>query len=192
MDINMADINQAHGRKRPFGQALDGSPANGSARARAGASARKGAEAVRTAADAAGETPRRNTRATAESRLRMAEEAALRFEEARRKTAGATGGNTADPFGLLAMPNAAEGGVRDLQQSMAGLVEGVVRTNLRMAQELFRRDDPASVAALQQRFMREYMDALLQGSAALAHAVRRIADETPRPLEEQGSQKAAE
>jgi hypothetical protein len=188
----MANINQAEEGKRPFGQALAGSAANGGARAKAGASARKGAEAVRPAADAAGETPRRNTQAMAESRLRMAQEAALKFEEARHKMAGATGGTTADPLGLMALPNAAEGGLRDLQQSMAGLVEGVVRSNLHMAQELFRQDDPASVAALQQRFMREYVDALLQGSAALAHAVRRIADETPRPLEEKRFQNAAE
>ena len=34
---------------------------------------------------------------------------------------------------------------------------------MRMAQELFRQPDPASVAELQRRFLREYTDALLQG-----------------------------
>ncbi len=120
----------------------------------------------------------------AEGQLRMAQEAAREFEAAGRKMAGATEGATGDESRLMAVPSAAEGGVRDLQRSMAGLVEGVVRTNLRVAQELFRRNDPASVAELQQRFLREYTDALLQGGAALAHAVRRIADETPRPPEE--------
>ncbi len=120
----------------------------------------------------------------AEGQLRMAQGAAREFETAGRKMAGATEGATGDESRLMAVPSAAEGGVRDLQRSMAGLVEGVVRTNLRVAQELFRRNDPASVAELQQRFLREYTDALLQGGAALAHAVRRIADETPRPPEE--------
>ena len=188
----MVDTNKPHAGRQPGSRAQAGSVANGSARGAAGASARKGAGAVRPAADAAGEAPRRNTKAMAASRLRMAEEAALKFEDARRKVAGATEGASGAEGRLLAVPNAAEGGLRDLQQSMAGLVEGVVRTNLRMAQELFRRDDPASVAALQQRFMREYVDALLQGSAALAHAVHRIADERPRPLEEKRLQNAAE
>ena len=107
--------------------------------------------------------------------------------------AGAAKGATEDESRLMAMPDAAEGGLRDLQQTMAGLVEGVVRTNLRAAQELFRQNDPMSAAELRQRFMREYMDALLQGGAALAHAVHRIADEAPRPVEEkQRPQTAAE
>ena len=151
-----------------------------------------GAEAVRRTADAAGETLRRNTQAVADSQRQIVQDAAQKFEEVSRKMAEAAQGTTENVRKLMALPNAAEGGLRDLQQSMAGLVEGVVRSNLHMAQELFRQDDPASVAALQQRFMREYVGALLQGSAALAHAVRRIADETPRPLEEKRFQNAAE
>jgi hypothetical protein len=38
---------------------------------------------------------------------------------------------------------------------------------------------------LQRRFVREYVDALLEGQAALPRAVRRTAEETLRPLEEQ-------
>jgi hypothetical protein len=91
-----------------------------------------------------------------------------------------------------ALPSAAEGGLRDLQQGVAGLFEGVLRTNLRVAQEVFRMGDPAAVIELQQRFVREYMDALLQGGATAARAVRRTADETLRPLEEKRSQNAAE
>ena len=143
-----------------------------------------GAEAVRRAGDTASDTLRRGAQPVAESQLRMAQDAARKFEEADRRIAGAAKGSTGDESRLLAMPNAAEGGLRDLQQTMGGLVEGVVRSNLRMAQELFRRNDPASVAELQQRFLREYTDALLQGGAALAQAVHRIADETPRPREE--------
>ena len=101
----------------------------------------------------------------------------------------------------MSLPNAAEGGLRDLQQGVTGLVEGVVQTNLRAAQELFRLANPAPVVELQQRFAREYTDTLLQNSATLVRAVRRTADEALRPLEEQirqreqggqGFQKAAE
>jgi hypothetical protein len=68
---------------------------------------------------------------------------------------------------------------------VTGLFEGVVRTNLRAAQELFRLANPAPFVELQQRFAREYTDALLQNSATLVRAVRRTADEALRPLEQQ-------
>ena len=151
-----------------------------------------GAEAMRRTADAASETLRRNTQAVADSQRQIVQDAAQKFEEVSRKVAEAAQGTTENVRKLMALPNAAEGGLRDLQQSMAGLVEGVVRTNLRVAQEVFRMSNPAAVVELQQRFLREYMDALLQGSATLARAVRRTADETLRPLEEKKFQNAAE
>jgi hypothetical protein len=151
-----------------------------------------GAEAVRRTADAAGETLRRNTQAVADSQRQIVQDAAQKFEEVSRKMAEAAQGTTENVRKLMALPNAAEGGLRDLQQSMTGLVEGVVQTNLRVAQEMFRMGNPAAVVELQQRFVREYMDALLQGSATVARAVRRTADETLRPLEEKKFQNAAE
>ncbi len=141
-----------------------------------------GAEAVRRTADAASETLRRNTQAVADSQRQIVQDAAQKFEEVSRKMAEAAQGTTENVRKLMALPNAAEGGLRDMQQSMTGLVEGVVQTNLRVAQEMFRMSNPAAIVELQQRFMREYMDALLQGSATLARAVRRTADETLRPL----------
>ena len=86
---------------------------------------------------------------------------------------------------LMSLPNAAEGGLRDLQQGVAGLIEGVVQTNLRVAQEMFRLSNPAPIVELQQRFAREYTDALMRNSATLVRAVRRTADEALRPLEQQ-------
>ena len=73
---------------------------------------------------------------------------------------------------------------------MTGLVEGVVQTNLRAAQELFRMANPAPFVELQQRFAREYTDMLMQNSATLVRAMRRTADETLRPLDEQLAQRA--
>jgi hypothetical protein len=61
----------------------------------------------------------------------------------------------------------------------------VAQTNLRVAQELFRLANPAPIVELQQRFVREYTDTLVRNSATLVRAVRRTADETLRPLEEQ-------
>ena len=65
------------------------------------------------------------------------------------------------------------------------MFEGVVQTNLRAAQELFRLANPAPFVELQQRFAREYTDTLVQNGATLVRAMRRTADETLRPLEQQ-------
>ena len=148
-----------------------------------------GAEALRRAGEAASETARRGGQAVAESQRRIVQDAADRFEEVSRKIAEATQGTTENVRRFMALPNAAEGGLRDLQQGMTGLFEGVVQTNLRVAQELFRLANPAPFVELQQRFVREYTDTLVQNSATLVRAMRRTADETLRPLEEQVRQR---
>ena len=144
-----------------------------------------GADAARRGAELANDTARRGTQAVVESQRQIAQDAAQRFEEVSRKVAEATKGTTENMRQLMALPNAAEGGLRDLQQGVTGLVEGVVQTNLRAAQELFRLANPAPFVELQQRFAREYTDALMRNSATLVRAMRRTADETLRPLEQQ-------
>src|SRR3712207_965098 len=144
-----------------------------------------GAEAVRRATDAANDTARRGTQAVAEAQRRIVQDAAQRFEEVSRKVADAARGTAENVRRLMVLPNAAEGGLRDFQRGVAGLIQGAVETNLRVARELFRLADPAPLVELQQRFAREYTDALLQNGATLVRAVRRTADEALRPLEEQ-------
>ena len=126
--------------------------------ARQGAQA--GTDAMRRASDAAGETLRRSTQAVAEGQRQIAEDAAKRFQETSRKIAEVARGTSEDVNRFFTLPTAAEGGLRDMQQGVAGLVEGVVQTNLRATQELLRLTDPAAVIELQQRFVREYMDTL--------------------------------
>ena len=151
-----------------------------------------GADAARHLGDAANDTARRGAQAVADAQRQIVQDAAQRFEEVSRKVAEAAQGTTENVRRLMALPNAAEGGLRDLQQGVAGLVEGVVRTNLRAAQELFRLANPAPFVELQQRFAREYTDTLLRNSAALVRAVRRTADEALRPLEQQIAQRQRE
>ena len=168
---------------RATGEALRQNAEVGADVARRGGEA--GADAARRFGDAANDTARRSAQAVAEAQRQIAQDAAQRFEEVSRKVAEAAKGTTENVRQLMALPNAAEGGLRDLQQGVVGLVEGVVQTNLRAAQELFRLANPAPVVELQQRFAREYTDALMQNSATLVRAMRRTADETLRPLEEQ-------
>jgi len=151
--------------------------------------AQAGAEAVRRASETANETLRRSTQAVAEGQRQIAQDTAQTFEKVSHRMAQAAQGTSDEVRRLMTLPHAAEGGLRDMQQSVAGLVEGVVQTNLRATQELFRLSNPAAVVELQQRFAREYMDALMQGTATLLRAVRRTADETLRPLEAQVEQR---
>jgi hypothetical protein len=148
-----------------------------------------GADAMRRAGEAASETTRRGAQAVVESQRQIAQDAAQRFEEVSRKVADATKGTTENVRRLMALPNAAEGGLRDLQQGVTGLFAGVVQTNLHAAQEMFRLANPAPFVEMQQRFAREYTDTLVRNSATLVRAMRRTADETLRPLEEQVRQR---
>ena len=175
---------------RATGEALRRNAEAGADVARRGAEA--GAEAMRRAGDMASDTAHRGMQAEVESQRQIAQDAAQRFEEVSRKVAEAAQGTTENVRRLMALPNAAEGGLRDLQQGVTGLVEGVVQTNLRAAQELFRLANPAPIVELQQRFAREYTDTLLRNSATLVRAVRRTADEALRPLEQQVEQQQRE
>src|SRR4051794_18532073 len=168
---------------RATGEALRQNAEVGADVARRGIEA--GADSARRGAELASDTARRSAQAVADAQRQIAQDAAQRFEEVSGKVAEAARGTTENVRQLMALPNAAEGGLRDLQQGVTGLVEGVVQTNLRAAQELFRLVNPAPIVELQQRFAREYTDTLLRNSATLVRAVRRTADETLRPLEEQ-------
>jgi len=147
-----------------------------------------GAEATRRAGEATG----RGMQAAAESGRRLTEEAADRFEETGRQMVQAVQDTAEDMRRLMVLPHAVDGGLRDMQQALGGLVDGVLRTNLRATQELVRLTNPGAVIELQRRFVREYLDALLEGQATLLRAVRRTAEETLHPLEAQIEQRRAD
>jgi hypothetical protein len=54
----------------------------------------------------------------------------------------------------------------------AAFVNAVMQTNLRAAQALLRADNPEAVLKLQQRFVREYTAALIQGTMTIVGAMR--------------------
>jgi CBS domain-containing protein len=89
----------------------------------------------------------------------------------------------------MELPTTAGRGLQDFQRGVGSLVEGTIRTNLRATTELLRLTNPAAVIELQQRFVREWLDTLLQGSVALIRASREAADQTLRPLEQQVEQR---
>ena len=68
---------------------------------------------------------------------------------------------------LMQLPGFAGGRLQDLGVSLGSTVERVIQTNLHAMQELFRTAGPMAMVELQQRFVRDYLDALLQGSTAI-------------------------
>ncbi len=148
-----------------------------------------GAEALQRAGAAASENLRRGTQAVAESQQQIVRDAAEKFEEVSRKVAQTVRGTTEELRTLMVLPNAANGGLQDLQQSVRGLGEGIARINLRATQELFRLVNPSPFFELQQRFVSDYVNAVLEGSATVVRATRRTAEETLRPLEQQIEQR---
>jgi hypothetical protein len=82
---------------------------------------------------------------------------------------------------LMTFAGMAQSSAQDLQGCFNGLVEGVIRTNLRLAQEIFLVDSPRAFVDLQQRFMRDYFAAFEQGVSTL---IRATSNELARPVEQ--------
>jgi hypothetical protein len=76
---------------------------------------------------------------------------------------------------LMELPSLAADNLGDLHQDLAHLVKGVIQTNLRISQEMLRVTNHDEFVALQQRFVRDYMAALMQGSLQLFAAIQRRA-----------------
>ena len=195
--VGKAQNEQASAARQGAQAVQQGSHAVGEATRRAGDAAAEAAQrggeaasqAARRVSSAASETVQRSAEVFADNQREFFQNAAERFQDVSQRVAEAVQGTTQDVRALMVIPQAAQGGLQDLQQSVTGLVEGVVRTNLRAAQELFQLANPAAFVELQQRFMREYLDTLMQGTATLLRATRRTTDETLLPLEQQIAQR---
>ncbi len=113
----------------------------------------------------------------------MIEDAAGQVEQAARRMAEAVQDTASEIGRLAALPGAAADGFQDVQSATARLVGMMVRTNMRAAQDLFRLADPGAVVAAQRRWLREYLDTMLEGGAVMLRAAGRTVDGTLRPLE---------
>jgi CBS domain-containing protein len=162
----------------------------------------RGAEAVREGAEAAADTMRRAGEAAGRGGEAMAETArqgmqslaarqshfvqgaAQEVEKTGRSLAGMVEEAAAGMRTLMGAPGVSAGNFQEAQQAVSKLVQGVMETNMRFADELLRRTGPSAVVDLQRRFLREYFDALAQGGTLLLRAARQAAEESLRPLEE--------
>lgn len=144
---------------------------------RAGEAAGRGGEAVSEAA-------RQGMQTATSQGSRFVQGAAQEVEKTGRSLAGMVEEAAEGMRSLMGSQNFNAGGYQEAQQAMAKLVEGVMATNMRFADELLRRTGPSAVVDLQRRFLREYFDALAQGGTLLLRAARQAAEESLRPLEE--------
>jgi CBS domain-containing protein len=142
-----------------------------------------GAEATRRGAQVAAEATRRGADTLAEGQRQFLEQAAERFETIGRHISQTMQESTSNLRDFVLPPATATEGLRDLQEGMASLVNGVLQSNMRASQELLRLSDPSAVFNLQRRFLREYLDTLMQGTAAIVRATRQVADQSLRPIE---------
>lgn len=142
------------------------------------------AETLRRSSEAAQEIARHGALVGLEGGRRLMVGSAEQVQELGRRTTEAFQEATEGMRRLTILPGTAMDGVRDMQQAVTGFMSGVARTNLRCAQELLRMVDPTAAVTLQQRYLREYLDVLMEGGTTIAGAACRTAQEALRPIEE--------
>jgi len=147
------------------------------------------ATTMRHFGDAAGETARRGAQRMAGAQDQLGQDTARYFEESVTRTAQVAQNLARDWGTLMQLPKLGSGSFQDLSVTLGNTVERVVQTNLHTMQELFRSAGPMAMAELQQRFIRDYLDALLQGSTAIIRTVRQSAEQTLEPLEQRMTQR---
>jgi len=148
-----------------------------------------GAAATRLTTQVGAETTRRSVETLAEGQRTLIEDMAEQFERIGQQVARSVQESTSGLRTFVIPPQGADENLRDLQEGVAGLVNGVVQSNVRMTQQLLQLANPSAVFDLQRRFVRDYMDALLQGSSAIIRAARKTADQTLQPIQERIEQR---
>jgi CBS domain-containing protein len=133
--------------------------------------------------EAAGETAQRGMRATSEGAREFIESTAGHVGELSQRMARAAEQTTEDLRTLMTLPGFG-GGMQEMQHAMTGMLNRIVQANLRASQEVFRVANPGALVELQQRFARQYLNGLIEGSAELLRASRHLADTALRPIEE--------
>lgn len=147
--------------------------------------AREGGEAAGRGGEAMGEAARQAMQAAGARQSRFVQGAAQEMEKTGRSLAGMVEEAATGMRSLMGSPGVNAGGFQEAQQAVSKLVEGVMATNMRLADELLRRTGPSAVVDLQRRFLREYFDALAQGGTLLLRVARQAAEDSLRPLEQQ-------
>jgi CBS domain-containing protein len=157
----------------------EGGEAAAEAMRRAGEAAERGGEAF-------GESTRRGLQSAAEGQLRFVQGAAEEVDKTGRSLASMVEEAAAGMRSLMGGPGFNPGNFQEAQQALTTLVQSVMQTNLRFADELLRRTGPSTVVDLQRQFLREYFDALAQGGTLLLRAARQAAEDSLQQIGARG------
>jgi len=146
--------------------------------------ARDGGHGVREAMEQAGRGADEASRRAGRHAERVSEAAAGQFDAMGDMLARAGREAAENARRMMLMPGMNGTGFRALQEASTTLLDRMMETNARIANELVRRSNPGEVASMQQRMLRDYLEALADTSAELLSAARRFADEAMVPITE--------
>ncbi len=146
---------------------------------------RQAGQATEHAMLAAGEAADRTASAAAEGGYGLLDATASEFAEMSRRMAYAVEETAGEMRRMMMLPRLANGAMREAQRAMGDLMDNMAQANFRIAREAMRIADPTMAFDLQRRFLRECVEALMQGCARMLGAARRSAEQTLRPMEEQ-------
>jgi CBS domain-containing protein len=130
------------------------------------------------------ETTRRGVDGLTEGQQALMADMAEYFETLGQQMAHAMQESTADLRRFIVLPRGAGENLKDLRDGISDVVSGVIHSNIRVTRELLQMGSPGAAFELQRRFMRDYIDALLQGSRAIIRATRQTTDQALQPLQE--------
>ena len=150
-----------------------------------GRSVQEGARATQRSMEVAGQTARSGLEGLGEGAQNLAEAGADQFERMGEMMADMARDAAESARMMVTFSTFTNEGVRGMQEATSSLLQRVVQTNVRAMQDLVQQANFGGVTSFQQRFIREYLQTMVQGSAELVRAAQQLADEAVRPLEEE-------
>jgi len=143
------------------------------------------ARATQRTLDTGGQAVRRGIEDVGQGAQHLAEASADQFARMGEVMADVARDAAENARMMVTFSNFANEGVRGMQEAASNMLQRVVQTNVRAMQELVQQASFGEAASMQQRFIREYLQTMVQGSAELVRAAQELANEAVRPLEEQ-------
>jgi hypothetical protein len=90
----------------------------------------------------------------------------------------------------MMLPIAPGAGFLEMQEALTELATGMMRNNLRLAQEMLRISGPQDYAGLMQNMMQQWFDSMVESQRMLLQAARHATDQTLRSGETLAEQRA--
>jgi CBS domain-containing protein len=146
-------------------------------------SADAGADTMRHLGSSARDAMEHGARAAAEAHRELVRHTADHVEDVGRRVADAIQDSAREMRAVFVLPALNGRGLQDVRQGLAGMLDGILQTNIRVMQEMLRLANPAIAVEMQRRVASDYLDTFLEQSATILRATRHTAEEALQPLE---------